>query len=159
MQALITVEKAREVAFSRQEYLPDDQLTPLRIQIAQDRYVRPVVGEELYEALEQGLYANLLDEFIAPVIAFGVRVMWLAQLRMKVATGGVLEATGGEWQAISEEGFQAALRSLRCQFEALRGRLDRELQRLYDLGQLPEWRPSMNIRNRCRTYGGLVQSR
>ncbi len=159
MQPLISSEEVLSLAFSRQEYLPYDLPSPQQILSAQERYIRPVVGEALYKALGEGAYPELLANFVAPVIAYGVRSLLLGQLRLKIATGGLMEPSGEGWKAISAESLRAAQQALRSQFEPLRSRLDRELKYLSEQGLLPEYEPTLNVRERCRIYGGFVQNR
>ncbi len=157
MNPLISPQKVFELAFSPQEILPAGSLSQSLVVLAQERYLRPVVGEALCEALEAGSYPRLLEEFVAPVIAFGARLQLLPSLRQSLSTGGLVEPSGSGWRSLDEEHFASLMRALRNRLEGLRRRLDEELERLDKAHEIPEYSPAENIRRRCRIHGGFVQ--
>lgn len=157
MKPLISPQKAFQLAFSPHEQLPAEALSTELITLAQERYLRPVIGEKLLAALEEGLYPQLLEEFIAPVIAFGVRVQLLPTLRQALSTGGLVTPTTDGWKGLDEERFTSMMRALRHRLEGLRRRLDEELELLHEADTLAEYEPAENIRQRCRIHGGFVQ--
>lgn len=158
MNPLIAPNKIYDLAFTRHDYLPPGAISELHIVEVQERYIRPVVGEELFAALATGSHPALLEEFAAPVIACGVKLSLLPQLRLHIAPGGVMEPSGEGWKPLTEESLHSVCKALRKELEGLRRRLDRELKRLHRAGELPEYNPQENIRNRCRIYGDFVET-
>ncbi len=158
MTPLISPEKVFELAFSPQDQLPVNAISTTRILASEERYIRPVVGDELFEAMCKGSYKELVEEFVGPVIAYGLRLGLLPQLRLSIAPRGVVEPSGEGWKAPAKETFHEARQALKSHLEDLRRRLDRELHRGHTQGEIPEYQPEKNVRNRCRIYGDFIQS-
>lgn len=158
MTTLITPEQVVALAFSDGEYLPSEVISRSLIMAAEERYLRPLAGAELCAAWQQGLHADLLNDFVLPALALGVRLLLQPRLRVRVGGCGVATASGEKWQNASEEAAAAAERVLRVEHRTLQKRLSNELERLYRRGELPEYDPRNNILNHCRIHGNLVQT-
>ena len=75
MKNLITNEQVISLAFADGEYLSPEVVLDSDIASATSRYIIPIVGAELYEALLNGSHQSLLDDFVAPALAMAVRTM------------------------------------------------------------------------------------
>ena len=75
MKNLITNEQVISLAFGDGEYLSPEVILDSDIALAEDRYIVPVVGAELHQALLDGSYPTLLDDFVAPALAMAVRTV------------------------------------------------------------------------------------
>ncbi len=71
---LITAEKVIEIAFEGSPYTPASAITDADIIAAQQRYITPIVGEDLMAALANGSYPTLLNEYVTPALAECVRI-------------------------------------------------------------------------------------
>ena len=87
MKNLITNEQVISLAFGDGEYLSPEVILDSDIALAEDRYIVPVVGAELHQALLDGSYPTLLDDFVAPALAMAVRT--IIQPALNVRTGAL----------------------------------------------------------------------
>uniref|UniRef100_UPI004057C752 hypothetical protein n=1 Tax=Alistipes sp. TaxID=1872444 RepID=UPI004057C752 len=159
MQRLITPERVIQEAFLKGEYLPPERIPQGLILVAEERYLRPVLGQSLYRALLEGEYAAFRETYVEPPLAYGVKLLLLPELRIRVGACGVAEPSAEGWETVSEEGYKSLRAALKGQLETLLHRLERALQEGAQTGELPAYDPEENILNRCRIYGGLLQSR
>lgn len=157
MKTLLTAHQVLDLAFAAGEHLPPEALTRAMIAAAEERYVRPLVGDSLYQDLLAGAHEAFSADYIRPLAALGVKRLLLPQLKLRPALCGVVEPKAQGWQAASEESLEAADRALALEIEALSRRLHKELERRHAEGELEAYRPEENIRNRCRNHGGLFQ--
>ncbi len=71
---LITPEEVYGLAYANvSEYTPVEVITDADIAVAEKRYLKPVIGDELYASLLAGEYPTLLDNYVAPALALFVR--------------------------------------------------------------------------------------
>ncbi len=157
MKTLLSTQQVLDLAFAAGEYLPPEAITRAMISAAEERYIRPIVGRNLYQHLLEGAYEELSDNCIRPLAALGVKRLLLPQLRLRPALCGVVEPKAQGWQSASDKSLEAADRALRLEIESLSRRLHEELERRHAEGSLEEYLPEENIRNRCRNHGGLLQ--
>ncbi len=75
MQCLIEVQRVIEIAYADAGYIPPEIITQSDIVTAQLRYLRPVIGEEMIDALMAGSYSTLYDDYVEPALAHYVRVV------------------------------------------------------------------------------------
>lgn len=152
---LITPQEVCEKAFAGGEYMPPEAVSERTILAAQERYLRPVLGDALCRKLAAGDYAELLGEFVGPALACCVKRLMFPELRLQAGACGLAATAGAGWSEASEEAAAAALKSIRAQMRALLQRLSDELERRR--GEIPEYDPEKNVLNRCRIHGNLVQ--
>ena len=157
MQRLITPERVVELAFSEGEFLPRERISEPQILVAEERYLLPIVGQTLYEALGGGEYSEFCKEYVEPLLAYAVKSLLLPELRVWVGACGVAEPSGEGWESASEESFSTLLAGVKSHLKSLRRRLSRALEREHEAGRLPLYEPKANILNRCRIDGGFVQ--
>ena len=93
MKTLITPSQAVALAFTDGEYVSPAAVGESDIAAAMHRYVEPVIGTPLAEALAEGRYAALTEDFVAPALAMSVRT--LIQRALTVRTGQVGVEEGG----------------------------------------------------------------
>ncbi len=63
-----------DVAFSTGEYVAVSAITEAAIAAAQQRYLLPLLGKELIEAIVRGDYEELREEYIAPTLGILTRI-------------------------------------------------------------------------------------
>lgn len=148
MKNLITPERVVELAFGGDECAHRELITACDIAEAEERYVRSVLGDELYDALYDGQYQGLLDEYVAPAIAawcrYVVEPLMLHRCReckdVSVADNARLDTT---------------MRHLARRAQTLTRRLSRYLNAHF--AEYEEYTPKLNPLNRCFIYGNIVQ--
>ncbi len=130
MDTIITAAEVVEAAYSNATYIPEEMITSADITTAERRYLLPVVGQELYEALLDERYEDLRDDYVAIVVALYTR-----------------EVANLASAPRSHEGLQRSREMLR--------RLSDHLDDNED--SYPEYDSSANILKRCMLDGGFVQ--
>ena len=73
MRSIITPKQVVELAFVPEGLVTQTKITLLDIAIAESRYLLPIIGETLYEAILAGRYTTLRDEYILPMVAAWTR--------------------------------------------------------------------------------------
>ena len=73
MNTLLTPIEIFNLAFSDEENYNISSVKESDIAVAESRYLLPIIGEELYACLLDGDYADLLREYIAPMLGAWTR--------------------------------------------------------------------------------------
>lgn len=144
-----------QIAFSDGAYIAPDTIAEADIAVATARWVTPVVGEALLQAVAAGKYPALKSDYLAPAIALYTRL--LVQPRLNGATGqlglsvvststqrAADEALRAEVQRAVKERARAALKQLSAYLEAHKS-------------EHKEYNSRSNILNRVSCDGGFVQ--
>lgn len=145
MRTLITVNQVVELAFAGDERAHRELITVCDIAEAEERYLRPVLGDRLYEALRCGEYGELLEEYVAPAIAAWCRYVVEPLLASRCSLCG----------ADYDESLSVIMHNLSNRASTLSHRLSRYLNAHAD--KFPEYNPKSNPLNRCFIYGNIVQ--
>ncbi len=127
---LLTPERVQDIAYSNEEYTPPGVVNITDIAAVEQRYLIPVIGEELYAALAGGDYVELLEEYVAPAVALYVR-----------------EIVDTPSSPSSKRGLQSA--------RVMMLRLSYHLEENTD--SYPEYRSADNILTKCRINGVHIQ--
>lgn len=143
------------MAFTDGEYLSAEVIAQSDIAAAVERWILPITGEPLIEAVAQGSYAAFAEEYLKPTIAAYVRLE--VQPRLNVATGQMgLTIASTSYRKVADESMRRELLvALKRRAESLRRRLSRYLDTEADA--MPEYNPDKNILKHCSCYGGFVQ--
>lgn len=148
--------EAVAMAFASGEYVAETAVKEFDIEAAADRYIIPIAGRALYEAMLDGRYNDLKTNYVQPTVALGVRVLLQRQLNVRTGQMGLsLPATTGSGTVAVESAADELQRSVRHRLQTLRKRLSDYLNDHADL--FPEYEPRRNALNRTRVDGGLVQ--
>ena len=155
MSELITQAEVVALAFTDGEYISPSVIAKSDIDAVMSRWIKPVVGQALLCAVEDGKYAEFAEKHLKPTIAAFVRCM--VQPRLNVVTGqaGLATPVGSYRKAADEEARRALLRSLVSRATALQTDMSNYLEA--NAGKFGEYDPRDNVLNRCRCYGGFVQ--
>ena len=157
MNTLLTPQRAVELAFAGGEYTDPAQIAAATIAAAEGRYLKPVTGPALYEALCAGRYPQLAEEWAAPAAAAAVRLLVLPRLHVQTGGCGLAAVAQQGWRAAGDRAVTELLKQARTELRALLARLADHLETRRD--DYPEYDPGANILNRCRIHGDLVQIR
>lgn len=74
IRLLMTPSEVVEYAFATGEYVADGAITDTDVLAAQQRYLIPVLGQKLADAVLDGRYEELREEYIAPTLGVLTRV-------------------------------------------------------------------------------------
>lgn len=157
MKNLITNEQVIALAFGDGEYLSPEIILDSDIALAEERYILPVVGAELREAMLNGTYKTLLDDFVAPALAMAVRTMIQPALNVRTGALGLQISSSLRADSSTKTAMQTLQKSLRLRRQALLRRLSNYLKKHASV--FPEYNPSHDAMQKCAIYGGYVQMR
>ncbi len=88
--SLITQQEVIAAAFLEREEISPSSIRPLRIDIAEEKYIRPRFGDALFEEFAEGNHSNFVNEYIKPALAHYVRSGVIDELSMQVGDNGVI---------------------------------------------------------------------
>ena len=91
MQNLISPDEVVASAFAPLDHITPEQISPLTIAVAQERFIVPVLGEKMVAAMLEGSYSELVDEWVAPALALYTRVLMMPMLAMRAGAAGVVK--------------------------------------------------------------------
>jgi hypothetical protein len=150
MNLMITPQEVVDLAFSREELVHRDVVTLLDIAEAESRYIRPILGQELAEAIALGGYEELRKEYVLPALA-----AWCRYILEPLLTSRCRELHHDEASSAENEHLRGILRSLRRKASTLSRRLSDYLNTHGD--DYVEYNPKTNPLNHCSIYGDIIQ--
>lgn len=151
MKTLISAENISSLIFTREESYNETMITAMDIAEAESHYLLPIIGNNLYNAMLSGSYAELVEEYITPMVAAWVRYIIEPHLASRCC---VYHAERNITEAINEN-TELVLRSLRSKAKTLSHRLSDHLNA--NTTKYVEYNPSDNPLNRCFIYGDIIQ--
>lgn len=155
MSEIITPAEVLTLAFSDGEYLPSDSISSGDIAVATQRWIRPVVGAELLQAVAQGEYRELGESYLKPAIAYFTRLLLQPRLNASTSAMGLSVAASSTHRAADSAARQDLHSALRARAMAQREALSRYLDD--HAHEIAEYDAESNILHRCRCDGGFVQ--
>jgi hypothetical protein len=153
MELLITPAQVAEMAFRAPDFIPSDAISEATILAAQQKFIRPVLGDALFDALRGGSHAQLLAEYILPPLALYVKMLMLPSLAVQVGGAGIVEANPKNHARASDAKIRAATRRLRSDARALVRRAVEHIEA--SPASYPQYDPALNILNRYAMDGGV----
>lgn len=151
MNTLMTADRLFSLVFTREESYNAAVIMPVDIAEVESRYLVPVVGSALYEAMQGGSYAELVDEYVAPMVAAWVRYV----VEPHLASRCCIYHTQRDITESVNENSARVMRALRAKSVALTRRLSDHLNA--HSSDYEEYNPGINPLNRCFIYGDIVQ--
>ena len=154
MENLISPEEVASMAFAPLDHITTDDINPLTIACAQERFIVPILGEAMIEALLRGDYADLADKWVCPALALYTRALMMPALALRTSAAGVVKSGNQYLDAATENELRSLRRSTLAQATTL---LRKAVARIESApARYPEYDPRMNIWRRCRIDGGVV---
>ncbi len=132
IKTLIQPDRVLALAYADAPYTPQQMITPSAIVTAQQKYLQPVIGKELIEAMLDDKHIKLFEDYVAPALALFVRY--------EVDGPGAPNN-----KSILQRGRE------------MNRRLSDHLEE--NNSKYPEYETSSNILKRCSINGGFVQVR
>lgn len=155
MKTIISPAEAVALAWGTGEYVSPEAVSEADIAAAERRYIEPVIGRRMADALAENRYEELRRDYAAPALAMFVRIMLQPSMDIRTGQAGSVVQNGAYAEPAGNEARAAALRSLRRRAVALLRRLSERLDD--ESSSYPEYLPEHNILKRCSTDGGIVQ--
>lgn len=91
---LITPIEVIAMAFTPREKISPTSIRNVKIDIAQEHFIRPKIGDELFQNLVQGLQPDFVNDYIKPALAHYVRYGIIGELCVAVTDQGALVYSG-----------------------------------------------------------------
>ncbi len=155
MKTIITSSEVLRLAFAESELLTPSIITEADIVEAECRYVRPILGEALWQRLDSD-YASLRLDYVAPAVAAWTRYMVQPMLGHRCQA--CLSNVDSDIYASTTAGnnrMDSIMKSLRIKARTLSRRLSDHLNSHRD--DYPEYNPDDNPLNHCSINGDIVQ--
>lgn len=152
-QLLVTPEQVIDLAFATNEKITPGSIKETKIDAAQEKYIRPVLGR-LYETLLAGKYPELLGEYIKPALAYYVRYSVIPDLALKLNDKGA-QTYYSEYANTATDKQRTEMRQqAKDDANAL---LDKAVRYISEnKSRYPEYEPRTDIRNRVISNGGII---
>ena len=155
MKNLITNEQVISLAFGDGEYVSPEVILDSDISLATDRYILPVVGEELYQEMLNGSQKTLLEEFVAPALAMAVRTIVQPSLNVRTGQAGLHISSSLRADTSTKTAMQTLQKSLFSRRQGLLKRLSNHLKK--HASQFYRYDRGKDALQRCSINGGYVQ--
>ncbi|MFI3248129.1 MAG: hypothetical protein R3Y39_03265 [Rikenellaceae bacterium] len=130
VKTIIESDRVMALAYADAPYTPQQMITPSAIITAQQKYLQPVVGEAMIEALMEDKYIELYEDYVAPALALYVRF--------------IVDGLGAPTAKSMLQRAREMMRRLSDHLEA-------------HAGEYVEYETSRNILKRCSLDGGFIQ--
>lgn len=151
MNNLITAEEVVKLAFSVTEQIKPTAIVESKIIAAEEKYLRPVLGS-LLDALKNGKYPELLNDYIKPALAYYVRYGIIPDLSLKLNSMGAQTAFTNHTSAATDKQRSEMRMQAKDDADAL---LLKALRYIKD-GDFPEYDSQKNVRRKVIMNGGLI---
>lgn len=154
MELLITSDEIASLAFGGAENVDTQMLSDAVILAVQNKFIKPVLGNKLYDSVLTGRYAELLDVYIKPALAMYVKFAVLPSVSAQVGTLGVVRYSGESFSPADDAVLKRLIQRVRTEADTLMDAAVKhiELQPL----SYPEYDSQGNVRNRVSIAGGIV---
>lgn len=87
---LITPAEVIAAAFTSREQITPASIRPLKIDIAQEHYIRPRFGDQFFEKMLSNQYGDFVDEYIKPALSQYVRYGVIDELSVQMSDTGAI---------------------------------------------------------------------
>ncbi len=77
-------------AFLPQERISVSSIRPIKIDISEQRYIRPRFGDTLFDEFKEGLHATFVSQYIAPALSHYVRASIIDELSIQISDQGAI---------------------------------------------------------------------
>lgn len=155
MKTIVDQSLVLSLAFGEAEHLSHNVVSSADIIVATERYITPILGQKLTDALKEGKYSDFVEEYVAPALAFAVRLVVQPAINLRLGDSGLVAPKGEAMQSPDGDAVKGLQRSLRVRTRQLLKRLSAFVEQ--NRAQFAEYDPKCNIFNRCAIDGGVVQ--
>lgn len=100
---LLTKEEALQLAFGGNDTVSIRSIREEKIMVAQERFLRPAFGNELYEELESGKHYEFVTEYVKPALAQYVRYQMIPELMVRLSDSGIVLVSATETEDSTRE--------------------------------------------------------
>lgn len=152
MKLLMTTAEIARTAFGGN--IAADAIGDSAVIAAQLRYLKPVLGNSFYKAVEEGKYERFVEEWIKPALALFVKYMVLPSVAFRIAELGVVRFEGDFFHAASSEDISRLRRVAKSDARTALAAAVEHVES--SPASYPEYDVRRNIRRRISVEGGIV---
>lgn len=156
-RTLMTPALVAAIAYGDTDRAADEAPSEELILLVSEERLVPVIGRALYDSLLEGRYADLMDEYVAPALAYGVRLRTLAADNVRCSRFGTLAPRPEGWTEAGSQALNAVRAEVRRRASGFLRRLSEYLAAHGD--EVPEYDARNDVLNRCRIDGDFIQTR
>ncbi len=157
METLMTPAEVAAVAYGDTDHSDLSGITGELILLVSGERLVPVIGQALYDSLLKGRYGTLMTDYVAPALAYGVRLRTLATDNVRCSRFGTLAPAPEGWTAAGSDAQNAVRTEVRQRASGFLRRLSDYLAAHQEA--FPEYDADNDVLNRCRIYGDFIQTR
>ncbi len=157
MKTLITPLQVVRAAFGATEQVAVECIAEADIAAAERRYIRPVVGAAMHEAMLEGQYAEFVRDYAATALAVYVRYFVQPRLDIKTLSAGSVAPKTAVSQPAADVARREQRKALLREARELMLRASEYLNN--HAASFSEYDPDNNPLNRCRIHGEFVEIR
>lgn len=155
MKTIVTPSEVLSLAFGTTHTLEEGAVPPHAILSAEESYLLPALGEELYKALKADggdeVLQNLALEYLKQPLALYVASRLLPTLALRFGSAGVVRLAGESFEVVDDATLHRAVVRMRADADRLLARATSHL------ASHPELYPLYNPQARShRIVGGVV---
>lgn len=129
---LITPTEVVEAVFASAPNIADQIVDRSMILVAQQKFILPLMGARMVTALEEGLYPQLLDQYVKPALAMCVKLLALPALNAQIGASGIVTFNGESFASADHSPYHELEQSVASSARTLLRRLDERLRRTPD---------------------------
>lgn len=154
MKLLITPAEVAADCFNGDANLRDEFIKDSAILTAQRKYIYPLLGKSLWNALENKKYDALADGYVKPALALYVKAVVLPAVYSQAGIMGVVQYAGRNFTGAAAGSFADLLKSIRNEADTMmRICMEHIETRAADY---PEYDPRENAGKKFSVQGGVV---
>ncbi len=157
IKTMMTPAEVIATAFADTDWPAGDTIDGALIHLVTEERIVPVIGRDLCIRLIEGDYEELMTDYVAPALAYGVRLRALALSNVRCSRFGTLAPRPEGWTAADREAVEAVRAEVRRRASGFLRQLSEHLAAHGD--EYPEYDAEQDVLNRCRIYGDLIQTR
>ena len=153
MKLLISAREVIEIAFTSTERVREEWIGEIRIETAQRQFLRPALGQ-LYEAIENGAYPELKEQYLKAPLALYIKYLIMPELAAQTTTQGIVQYKNDHMVPASTTTLAAARRRVKNDAKTM---LQRAIDHIHNhRTQYPEYDPIRDRLNQVRLFGGII---
>lgn len=154
MDLLMTPAEAFEAAFGNDSGMEPSVIDRTTVYAAQLRYVEPVLGRAVCEAIAGGEHGDLLEEYVKPALAAFVKYAVMPAAVTRIGALGAVRFGGGSFEPADDKAVERLRASVRTEADTLLEAAVRRMEAAPE--EYPEYDPALNVRRRVSIAGGVV---
>lgn len=132
----------------------DTMIPETTIIAAQSRFIKPVLGNRLYDAIEAGKYNDLTEQLLKPALAMYAYYLAIPSIAFRTGNLGVVRFKSDYYSPADHEAILRLRKAVRSEAESGMQLLVEHIETNIDM--FPEYDRAQNIKHRISITGGLV---